>query len=209
MIAAQILVLAKEPVAGRVKTRLTPALSHDEAARVAEASLADTLDAVRETEVAHRLLVIDGIVDAPGFLVLPQVTGLLDARLAAAFDDSWAHQQLPMLLIGMDTPQLTPELLTEALEQLLNPGVDAVLGLADDGGWWGLGLRRPHPDLILGIETSRDDTGFRQRQALLSSGLVLLDLPVLRDVDTAADLEVVAALAPHGRFARTVSAVLA
>jgi glycosyltransferase A (GT-A) superfamily protein (DUF2064 family) len=209
MIAAQVLVLAKEPVAGRVKTRLTPSLTGDQAASVASAALEDTLDAVRGTDVAGRLLVVDGVVDAPGFLVLPQAAGPLDARLAAAFDDAWAHQQLPMLLIGMDTPQLTSELLTDALRQLLDPGTDAVLGLAEDGGWWALGLRRPHRDLILGVETSRDDTGARQRQTLVAAGLTLIDLPILRDVDTVTDLAVVAALAPHGRFAGAVSAVLA
>ncbi len=209
MIAAQVLVLAKEPVAGRVKTRLTPTLSGDQAAVVARAALEDTLDAVRETDVADRLLVVDGCVDAPGFLVLPQAAGPLDGRLAAAFDDAWAYRPLPMLLVGMDTPQLSAGLLAASLTRLLRPGVDAVLGLADDGGWWGLGLRRPHPHLIRGIETSRADTGARQRESLLAAGLTVVDLPVLRDVDTAPDLEVVAGLAPHGRFARAVSEVLA
>lgn len=209
MIAAQVLVLAKQPVAGRVKTRLTPTLTGDQAASVASAALEDTLDAVRGTEVADRLLVVDGVVDAPDFLVLPQAAGPLDVRLAAAFDDAWAHRQLPMLLVGMDTPQLTSELLTSALTQLLAPDVDAVLGLAEDGGWWGLGLRSPHSHLIRGIETSRDDTGAVQRTALRQAGLILVDLPVLRDVDTVPDLELVAALAPHGRFARAVVEVLA
>ena len=208
MMAAQLLVLAKEPVAGKVKTRLTPALSADQAADVARAALEDTLDAVRRTDVADRLLVVDGCVDAPGFLVLPQSDGPLDVRLAAAFDDAWDHRRLPMLLVGMDTPQLSPDLLTEALGRLLAPGTDAVLGLAEDGGWWGLGLRRPHPHLIRGIETSREDTGVRQYASLLAAGLTVTDLPVLRDVDTAPDLDVVAALAPHGRFAHAVSAVL-
>ena len=208
MMPAQLLVLAKEPVAGKVKTRLTPALSGEQAAQVARAALEDTLDVVRRTPVAERLLVIDGVVDAPGFLLLPQVVGELDDRLAAAFDDAWSHREIPMLLIGMDTPQVTPALLTQALTALLTPDVDAVLGLADDGGWWGLGLRRPHPDLIRGIVTSRDDTGARQRDALLRAGLTVVDLTSLRDVDTLADLTAVAALAPHGRFARAVTAVL-
>ena len=209
MIGAQVLVLAKEPVAGKVKTRLTPRLTDEQAALVAEASLLDTLDAVRRTDCADRLLVIDGFVDAPGFLVLPQVTGPLDERLAAAFDDAWAHLQLPMFLIGMDTPQVTEQLITQALDNLLEPGVDAILGLAPDGGWWGLGLRRPHPGLIRGIETSRDDTGMRQRASLVEAGLVVCDLPQVRDVDTVADLAAVAAQVPHSRFARTVATVLA
>lgn len=208
MMSAQILVLAKEPVAGKVKTRLSPTLTGVQAAQIATAALLDTLDAVRRTDCSDRLLVIDGFLDAPGFLVVPQVTGPLDERIAAAFDDAWAYRRLPMLLIGMDTPQLSADLLTEALRTLLAPGVDAVLGLAPDGGWWGLGLRRPQPGLIRGIETSREDTGARQRDALIHAGLVVGDLPLVQDVDTVGDLADVAALVPDSRFARTVSMVL-
>ena len=90
MIGAQVLVLAKEPLSGKVKTRLTPTLTGEQAALVAEAALLDTLDAVRRTDCAARLLVIDGFVDAPGFLVLPQVTGPLDERLAAGLGGAGA-----------------------------------------------------------------------------------------------------------------------
>lgn len=204
----QVLVLAKEPLPGRVKTRLTPAISPTQAALVARAALDDTLDAVRHADVTRRVLVVDGWLDATDFAAVPQVEGTLDVRLAAAFDQAWSAHRLPMLLIGMDTPQLTAALLDKAVAALLIPDVDAVLGLAEDGGWWCLGLRLPRPDLVLGIETSRDDTGARQRVALLDAGLRVHDLPVLRDVDTVEDLRAVAALAPHGRFALVVAEVL-
>ena len=158
-----------------------------------------------------RLHIMRDVRDMDLQLVVPvgKLAGSLDERLAAAFDDAWAHLQLPMFLIGMDTPQVTEQLITQALDNLLEPGVDAVLGLAPDGGWWALGLRRPHPALIRGIETSRDDTGVRQRASLVEAGLVVCDLPQVRDVDTVADLAAVAAQVPHGRFARTVATVLA
>lgn len=206
---AQVLVLAKEPVPGRVKTRLTPALTPAEAARIAEAALEDTLDTVRRADVSGRVLVLDGTWVAEGFTVQPQATGDLDERIACAFDDAWACCPLPMLLIGMDTPQLTEVLVEQAIATLLSPGVDAVLGLAQDGGWWGLGLRRPHPHLIRGVRTSRDDTGSVQRQRLMDAGLATIELPVLRDVDTLQDLLCVAAEAPAGRFASTVAQVWA
>jgi rSAM/selenodomain-associated transferase 1 len=208
MTAVQVLVLAKEPVAGRVKTRLTPALTPQEAAQIAEAALEDTLDAVRRTDAAVRVLVLDGTWAADGFAVQPQGTGELDERLAQAFDAAWAENPVPMLLIGMDTPQVTEVLLEKAVATLLSPGVDAVLGLAEDGGWWGLGLRRPQPHLIRGVVTSRDDTGQVQRERLLSASLELVDLPVLRDVDTVEDLLIVAASCPEGRFTATVTRVL-
>ncbi len=194
--AVQILVLAKEPVAGRVKTRLCPPLTPDGAARVAAAALEDTLDAVRQTSVARRVLVLDGSYAAAGFAVQPQRGGPMHERLAAAFDDAAG---LPALLIGMDTPQLTPQLLTAGVASLLDS--PAVLGLASDGGWWALGLQQPDGSLLRDIPTSRDDTGALQLARLQQRGLGVYALPQLRDVDTFEDALAVAELAPGGRFA--------
>jgi len=104
----------------------------------------------------------------------------------------------------MDTPQVTPALLTAAVEQLL-AGPGAVLGLAEDGGWWAMGLHQPQDDLLIGVPMSSPDTGSRQRERLVAAGLAVVDLPVLRDVDRVADLLVVAALAPSGRVAALVA----
>ena len=205
---AQVVVLAKEPVPGRVKTRLCPPLTPEQAARVADAALQDTLSAVRRCGAAHAMLAVDGAVNAPGLVVVDQHRGGLDARIVGAFADAWALHRLPTLLIGMDTPQLTPDLLDDALSRLLSPGIGAVLGLALDGGWWALGLRKPDPALVLGIPTSRDDTGALQRQRLIAAGLRVDDLGVLRDVDTVEDLEPVARAAPDRRFAAVVAQVL-
>ena len=202
----QVLVLAKEPVPGRVKTRLCPPLSPQQAAGLAAASLADTLDAVRATDVARRVLVVDGDYAAAGFDVLRQRGDRLDERLAAAFDDAFSDAPLPLLLVGMDTPQLDPLLLDTAAGLLL--GADAVLGLAHDGGWWCLGLRRPDAALLLGVVPSRSDTGHFQQQRLVGNGLALRELPVLRDVDTLADALAVRPLCPHGRFAAALDDVV-
>ena len=202
--SVQVLVLAKEPVAGRVKTRLCPPLTPEQAAQVAAAALEDTLDAVRAVPVARRVLVLDGAYDAPGFDVQPQRGGPMPERLAAAFDD--CDQGLPTLLVGMDTPQLTPALLAQAVADLGQHR--AVLGPADDGGWWALGLQRPDGSLLRDVPTSRDDTGALQRDALRAAGLDPHLLPPLRDVDTAEDARAVAGLAPGGRFAAAVGALL-
>ncbi len=194
----QLLVLAKEPVAGRVKTRLTPPFTPQQGADVAAASLADTLAAVAATPVARRVLVLDGAVSFPlpaGFDVLPQSEGGLDARLTAAFADAAAGSDLPLLLVGMDTPQVTPALLTGAVQALLAAG--SVLGLAADGGWWACGLTAPHPRAFDGVPMSSDRTGAAQAARLAELGLTPADLPVLRDVDTAADLDEVLPLLPH------------
>lgn len=209
MLAASIVVLAKQPLAGRVKTRLTPALTPQQAADVAAASLADTLDAVRGTPVARRMLVLDGSpseLDTTSFTVHSQAAGGLDLRLAAAFRTAYDAAALPILLIGMDTPQVTPRLLTGAVESLLaRPG--AVLGLAEDGGWWAMGLHTPDDALLAGVPMSSPETGVRQRERLDAAALTVTDLPVLRDIDEVDDLLAVAALAPLGRVAAVLSAM--
>ena len=203
----QVLVLAKVPLPGRVKTRLCPPLTLVQAAAVAGAALADTLDAVRRARAVRRVLVLDGDpaqaqVDTTSFEVLQQRGGALDERLAAAFSDASCGSRLPTILVGMDTPQVTTALLEAAAGDLLQ--TDAVLGPACDGGWWALGLRRPDPTLLLGVATSRTDTGRQQHRRLRSAGLRVRELPVLRDVDTVADARAVARLAPASRFARAV-----
>lgn len=198
--AATLLVIAKEPRPGRVKTRLTPPFTPAQAAALAEAALADTLHTVAATPARRRVLVLDGSPGPwlpAGFDVVPQCAGGLDERLAQAF----AGCAGPALLIGMDTPQVTPELLTVDFA-----GCDAYVGPAEDGGFWALGLARPDPALLRGVPMSTPVTGAVQRERLVAAGLRVRDLPPLRDVDTAADARAVAALAPHGRFAARLAA---
>ncbi|MDJ0466945.1 DUF2064 domain-containing protein [Streptomyces sp. H27-C3] len=201
-----LLVIAKEPVPGRVKTRLSPPYSPVEAARLAAASLADTLSAVLAAPVRRRVLVLDGVPGAwvpRGIEVVAQCAGGLDERLAAAFGLCTG----PALLVGMDTPQLSPALLAPALAPDAWDGCDAWFGPAVDGGFWALGLAAPDPALLRGVPMSVPETGEVQRARLTCAGLAVRDLPLLRDVDTAYDAEVVAAEAPGSRFAATMAAL--
>ena len=200
-----LLVVAKAPVAGRSKTRLCPPCTMREAAAIAEASLADTLDAVAATG-ARPVLALDGEPGPwlpPGFRVLAQRGDGFDERLANAWDDAGG----PGLQIGMDTPQVTAGLLDSALGALDDPGVGAVLGPATDGGWWALGLRRPDRRAFLGVPMSTADTGAAQWRRLRSLGLVVTTAPELRDVDRFDDALAVAAGVPATRFARAVGRV--
>ncbi|WP_231626816.1 TIGR04282 family arsenosugar biosynthesis glycosyltransferase [Streptomyces apocyni] len=195
-----VLVIAKEPVPGRVKTRLTPPCTPGEAAGLAQAALIDTLRAVAAAPARRRVLVLDGAPGAwlpPGFDVVPQSGGGLDERLAAAFAGCGG----PALVVGMDTPQITPELLAPALEPGAWQGTGAWFGPAVDGGFWALGLADPDPELLRGVPMSTPETGAVQRARLTAAGLRVRDLPVLRDVDTLDDAEQVAAEAPGTRFA--------
>jgi uncharacterized protein len=204
---AQILVLAKAPVPGKVKTRLCPPCTPTQAAAVAAAALADTLACVSGTPAACRTLVLQGAMAAPaGWTVTAQSGGDLGVRLAHAFADT-ALPGTPSLLLGMDTPQVTAALLGAVLAGLA--AADAVLAPAEDGGWWALALREPHHGRVLAdVPTSRTDTGRRTVAALRAHGLRVAVAAALRDVDTAADARAVAAACRPGAFTAAVRAHL-
>jgi len=202
-----ILVMAKAPVPGRVKTRMCPPCTPEEAAALAEASLVDTLAAVAAAPAAWRTVALDGEPGPwlpAGLAVVPQRGGGLDERLAAAFTDAGA----PAVVIAADTPQVTPALLGQALVALCRPGVDAVLGPTHDAGYWLLGLRRTDPRVFVGVPMSDPATLVAQRTRLADLDLAVApDLPTLRDVDSFADAQAVAAAVPGSRFAATLADV--
>ncbi|HEX3394481.1 MAG TPA: DUF2064 domain-containing protein [Acidimicrobiales bacterium] len=203
---AGIIVMAKEPVAGRVKTRLCPPCTPEEAATLAAALLADTLAAVAASPAAWRTVALDGAPGdwlPPGFGVVAQRGTGLDERLAAAFVDAGT----PAVAIAADTPQVTPELLGLALATLGAPGVDAVLGPTDDSGYWALGLGLADPRAVVGVPMSSPFTLTAQRDRLHSLGLRVGELPSLRDVDTMADARAVAGAVPGSNLARTLAAI--
>lgn len=200
-----LICIAKQPLPGRVKTRLSPEFTPYDACRLAAAALSDTLEVLQRTPAVARTLVLEGDPNScqhPGIDVIRQAAGGLDRRIAAAFEAAWARAPVPMLLVGMDTPQITPGLLHAAAEQLTCCDRSAVLGPAADGGWWALGLTKPAPEALIGVPMSTALTGARQRERLIAAGLRVGDLPLLTDVDDPADVRAVAAQAPASRFAR-------
>jgi hypothetical protein len=195
-----IVVIAKQCLPGKVKTRLHPPLSLEQAAGLAAASLADTLAVASSLPATRHILAFDGVTPPPeasGWQILPQSSGGLDERLGAIFD----HLDEPTLLLGMDTPQISAELLAPVFAGW-GPETDAWFGPAADGGFWTLGLKNPTGALLRGIPMSRSDTGAHQLRRLHRAGLRVRLLPVLTDVDTIADARAVASAAPHTRFAR-------
>ena len=211
-LAAQIVVLATEPVPGWVQNGLTPPFSHREAATLAEAALADTLAAVARTRVVRRVLCLAGEpgcwLPEEGFEVMPQRGAGLDERIAAAMWDTYIGLPLPTVIIGMDTPQVTAGLLEAAVEPLSRGLADAAFGPAEDGGFWLLGLRRPAPALTLGVPMCEPFTGRAQLVRLIQAGLRIHMTPELVEVGTLADAAQVARLAPASRFADTLAATL-
>lgn len=197
-----LVVLAKRPVPGRVKTRLTPPLTPAQAAEVAAASLRDTIAAVDAAPARHRLLSFDGAAEEwvpDGWLLTPQPRGGLDVRVAAAFAAAPAG---PAFLVGMDTPQLAVPDLTFDTERY-----DACLGPAVDGGYWAIGFADPAlaGRAVIGVPMSTAQTGAAQRHRLESLGLRVQLLRPMVDVDDIHDAHTVAAQAPQSSFATALA----
>lgn len=211
-LAAVVVVLAKQPRPGRSKTRLQTLFSPEQAAELAAACLRDTITAVRACRVPRRVLAWEGDPAGydDGFEVVPQPCGTLNDRLVAAFQavqppspDAVAATRV--LLIGMDTPQVTAALLEEDWQ-----GADALLGLSEDGGFWVVGLRGVDPAPVFAdIAMSTNGTGAEQLARLHALGLQVRLLPPLRDVDTPADAAEVAAAHPELGFSGRYRELLA
>lgn len=206
MLDATAIVIAKEPRPGRVKTRLCPPCTSEQAAALAQAALSDTLEAVARVEVGRRLVALDGEAGPwlpGGFDVALQRGDGLGERL----DHAFTLADRPALLVGMDTPQLGPTLIRLGLAALDSDQVDAVLGPARDGGYWGIGFAGPAPGAFDGVPMSSRETFDAQLVRLEELGLRTRLLPPLQDVDTIEDAEAVAAAAPTTRFARAMKVV--
>lgn len=194
-----LIVLAKQPVPGRVKTRLTGATTPRGAAAIAAAALTDTLDRVDATPARNRVLAFDGDVSnwlRPGWRTVTQPIGGLDRRLWSSLV---AAGRGPAVLIGMDTPQVTPvELAAFDADRF-----DACIGPSTDGGYWLIGLREPSGAraAIEGVPMSTGHTYDAQLARLRGLGLRVQVLGLRTDVDTPESADVVARIAPHTRFA--------
>lgn len=200
-----VLVMAKEPRPGRVKTRLCPPCSPVEAAAVAAAALADTLAAVAACGAPRKILALDGRPGPwlpPGFDVITQRGTDFNQRLAHAWGDAGGAG----VQIGTDTPQVTAAELDDVLGRLDTS--DAVLGYALDGGWWIVGWRRADPwSMFAGVPMSAPDTGRAQETRLRTLGPRLHRAAPKRDIDTIEDLQTVARDFPHLRTAALAGAI--
>nr|WP_090276406.1 DUF2064 domain-containing protein [Mycolicibacterium komanii]CRL69758.1 2-phospho-L-lactate guanylyltransferase [Mycolicibacterium komanii] len=213
-----VLVVAKAPVPGLAKTRLAASIGDEAAADLAAAALLDTLDAVASAPVERRVVAMTGDLGRASrsaeiqrrlgeFTVIPQRGGDFADRLANAHADAYTGD--PVLQIGMDTPQVTANLLTACSRTLVES--DAVLGPAADGGWWVLGVSRPSlAECLRAVPMSRSDTGALTLAALRGNGIRVDIVERLADFDTVDDVDGVrGSCAPESRFAVAAEAVLA
>ena len=215
MTSPVVLVTAKAPVPGRVKTRLAATVGDAAAARLAHAALLDTLEVCEEVFGPARChLALAGDLDAVGpedarrlrerlraWAVRPQRGDGFGERLEHAHVDVHAATGAPVVQIGMDTPHLQAPGLAAVARAATADG--AVLGRAEDGGWWVLASGRAAHVAGLGrVPMSSEHTGQLTEDLLRAAGLTVTEAPRMRDVDDAEDAALVARLAPETRFAR-------
>jgi uncharacterized protein len=209
MTGATVLVVAKAPVPGLAKTRIAGDIGDDAAAELAAAALLDTL----QTSVGSGMRVVVALTGDLGravrsddlraafaeLIVVPQRGESFGERLAQAHRD--ADVGHGVVQVGMDTPQLTVDDLVGASDLLAD--YPSVLGPAEDGGWWLLGVRHgSDASMLATVKMSTASTG-RHTRAVLPTPTALIR--TLRDVDTWDDARDVAAEVPRTRFAAAVS----
>jgi glycosyltransferase A (GT-A) superfamily protein (DUF2064 family) len=217
VVPATLLVVAKAPVPGIAKTRLAATVGDQLAAELAAAALLDTLEAVAAAPVATRVVALTGELDdavdateihrrLQPFTVIPQRGKDFADRLANAHSDAATVEGHPVLQIGMDTPQVTAELLAHCARRLVE--APAVLGLARDGGWWALGVDRPGlAQCLRDVPMSQPDTGALTLKAMHRNGIHVTLLEELCDFDVVDDIAAVReACRPESRFAQAATA---
>ncbi|MBP2668138.1 MAG: hypothetical protein H6Q80_340 [Deltaproteobacteria bacterium] len=187
--------LAKEPSPGRVKTRLCPPLSHEEAARLCSALLEDTAEELASLRGVRRFLFLDPpesvtrTCGAPfaGFEFLPQRGGDLGERMLSAASLLFRGGARRVVLAGADCPGLTAGRVRLAFREL-RAGAGAVLGPAADGGYYLFGLTFPDVRLFEGIPWSTEAVLRETAARCRATGAPFSFLRRERDVDTFGDL---------------------
>ena len=200
-----MVIFAKAPIPGQVKTRLCPPLTPDEAASLHGSFVLDALERSRDEKTQGRVTLnrvpLDRFVaclpsashvffkiiaERHGVQLLDQIGEDLGARMDQAFREIFAREYQRVLVVGTDLPSLPGACYTQAFSLLADH--DLVLGPSLDGGYYLIGLRRPVPELFVGIPWSTDRVFALTRAKAEALGLKTGLLPTWRDVDTIDDL---------------------
>jgi uncharacterized protein len=191
-----LIIFAKEPVAGQVKSRLAARFGAENAARLAQAFLLDVLEEMARLPARALALAFSPATAlnffkelAPaGAWLFPQEGVDLGERMSRAFETALAAGFDAVLLRGTDTPDLPGTVVLEAQQVLAAGKVDVVLGPATDGGYYLIGLKAPAPSLFQGLTWSTPGVLQATLDRAASLGLSVHLLPVWPDIDTPADL---------------------
>lgn len=191
-----LVIMAKAPQPGAVKTRLCPPLSHPEAADLYRCFLLDTLAKARTLNDVSLILAYTPASSKNFFaslaadaILMPQQGDGLGNRMAACFAEGFDRGYRRVLLTGSDLPTLPPDYLQQAIALIAKPQVDVVLGPSEDGGYYLIGLRQLHRALFDNMRWSTNTVFAETIQRAAASGLRVAYVPRWYDVDTASDLK--------------------
>lgn len=191
-----LIIFAKQPLAGKVKTRLTAVLSPEEAAELYRCMLIDTLSKVKPLGGVDIYLFFEGDGDAASYFASiadgmetrPQRGNDLGERMMDAFHRTFERGYESVAIIGTDSPDLPVSFIEEAFLSLGDARLDAVFGPSEDGGYYLLALKRLHAELFQGIGWSSQTVLRESVAAAEKVGMRTTMLSLWHDVDTVADL---------------------
>jgi rSAM/selenodomain-associated transferase 1 len=194
--AVAVAIMAKAPRPGTVKTRLCPPLSSADAAALYRCFLLDKIAAVRALTGARPVIAytpddaraeFDGL--APGVSLVAQQGPELGARLHSTLSGLLDAGHIGAIAVDSDTPTLPGAFLQQAVHCLSQVGPDVVLGPTEDGGYYLIGVRRPHRELFVDVPWSTSEVLEVTLRRAADAGLRTTRLPSWFDVDTPEDLE--------------------
>ncbi|HZP81693.1 MAG TPA: TIGR04282 family arsenosugar biosynthesis glycosyltransferase [Chthonomonadaceae bacterium] len=193
-----VIVMAKRPQAGQTKTRLCPPFTPEQAALLAEVFLRDTVTNLQRADCAEVVLAYTPLeaedwfaAQFPGLARISQPDGDLGTRMNAVLEAAWRLRYQPCVLVGADSPDLPAETLRAAFDALRPgpEGSDLVLGPAEDGGYYLLGLKGRQPSLFESIAWSTEHVFAQTLERAHALNLRVRQLPLWYDLDTPADLD--------------------
>jgi hypothetical protein len=191
-----LLVMARQPVAGSTKTRLVPRLGPQGAADLYECFLLDALDLARTIDDVTPLVAVSPPdageyfeAVAPDLAQVAQIGSSLGQRLDHVLTRCLADGYAQVVAINSDSPTLPSAHVAAAFDRLLDETVDVVIGPADDGGYYLIGWKRSHPELVRGVVMSTPDVLRDTLDLAARSGVSVFLLAPWYDVDEPEDLE--------------------
>ena len=193
-----LVIMAKEPVAGQVKTRLSPDLTPQQAAdlyrcflqdSIAEMGALDGIDRAIAYTPATARAIFAALADHR-FTLFPQQEVELGQRMLTIFQEQFAQGYTSVCIMNSDSPDLPREIVRASFRLLALGKADVALGPCNDGGYYLLGMKHPHPELLTGIPWSTGDVLAVTQQKAKKIGLLVALLPPWDDIDTCRGLTV-------------------
>ncbi|HEX9454218.1 MAG TPA: TIGR04282 family arsenosugar biosynthesis glycosyltransferase [Candidatus Binatia bacterium] len=213
--ANALAIMAKAPAAGRVKTRLVPPLSYEQAAELYRALLLDQLANLKNFTAAERYIAyapddVEALMRDLGgsdYQYLPQRGDDLGARMEHLFSDLQSRGHSRIILIGSDLPALPLQILNDAFTRLSSPDTQVVLGPSEDGGYYLVGMNQPTAAIFENMTWSHDRVLAQTTERLTRLGVGFgltrrwFDLDTIDDLRRLLDPAVAAEIAamPHTR----------